>query len=288
VRHRRALGALLGVLAFGCPVAAASADSATSTNWAGYAVHRTHVHFRSVYGAWVQPTASCVRGYPTYSAMWVGLGGYSTSSQALEQIGTETDCTSSGKVSQSAWYEMVPSASRNLSLHIHAGDSMAAQVTVSGTTTTLTLSDHTTHQSTTKRVRTSVLDTTSAEWILEAPSACTDSGTCTTLPLADFGNAEFTRSSVVSTTGHTGTITDHTWGTTSIRLLTGGGGRRQFVVYRGVGSAIGTATPSALTALGSAFSLAFAAATPSGPGAPVQAAAASAGSGATHIVHPLR
>jgi hypothetical protein len=287
VTSRRLVGVLVGALGV-LPLlpAAAQADSATSTNWAGYAVHRTHVRFRSVYGAWTEPSASCVRGYPTYSAMWVGLGGYATNSQALEQIGTETDCTSSGRVSTSAWYEMVPSASRNLSLTVRAGDSMAAQVTVSGTTTTLTLSDHTSHRSVTKRVHTSELDTTSAEWILEAPSACTDSGSCTTLPLADFGKTAFTRSSVHSTTGHTGTIIDHTWGTTSIRLLTGGGGRRQYVEYRGIGSGIGTATPSSLTAFGSEFSLDFAAATPSGPGGPVEAASARAGG--THIVHPLR
>jgi hypothetical protein len=264
----------------------ARADSATSTNWAGYAVHRNHVHFASVYGLWTVPPASCVRGYPTYSAMWIGLGGYSTTSQALEQIGTETDCTSSGGVATSAWYEMVPSASRDLSLHVHAGDAMAAQVTVAGRTTTLTLSDHTRRVSVSRRIHTSLLDTTSAEWILEAPSACSSSGTCTTLPLADFGSAGFSGSSARSTVGHTGTIADSSWGTTSIRLLAGGGGRRQYVRYRGLGSGVGTATPSPLSGFGSAFSLAFAAATPSGSGGSAQAAVARAG--AVRIVHPLR
>lgn len=283
-RFARGLAGALGLL--GLAAGVARADSATSTNWAGYAVHRTHVRFASVYGTWTVPRASCVSGYPTYSAMWIGLGGYSTTSQALEQIGTETDCTSSGRVATSAWYEMVPSASRDLSLHVRAGDAMAAQVTVAGRTTTLTLSDHTRRVSVTRRVHTSQLDTTSAEWILEAPSACSNSGTCTTLPLADFGSAGFSGSSARSSAGHTGTIADKDWGTTRIRLLTGGGGRRQYVMYRGLGSGIGTATPSPLTAFGSAFSLAFAATTPAGPGGSAQAAVARGD--AVRIVHPLR
>ncbi len=68
---------------------AALADSTNSSNWAGYAVHRQGVSFRSVTGTWRQPKVRCTPGKATYSAFWVGLGGYSLNAPALEQTGTE-------------------------------------------------------------------------------------------------------------------------------------------------------------------------------------------------------
>ena len=35
-------------------------------------------------------------GRESYSAVWVGLGGYSENASALEQIGTDADCSRSG------------------------------------------------------------------------------------------------------------------------------------------------------------------------------------------------
>src|SRR5271156_2413075 len=69
-----------------------------SSNWAGYAVTGTSkspVRFRTVSAHWVQPSVPCTSGQ-SYSGFWVGLGGYRQSSQALEQIGTDADCSSSG------------------------------------------------------------------------------------------------------------------------------------------------------------------------------------------------
>src|SRR5437660_8478779 len=74
----------------------ALADTTQSTNWAGYAAHGSGASFRSVQGSWVQPSASCVRGTQTYSSYWVGIGGYSSSSQALEQVGTGGGCSAFG------------------------------------------------------------------------------------------------------------------------------------------------------------------------------------------------
>ncbi len=74
----------------------ALADSSTSSNWAGYAIHHSHVTFNKVIGAWQQPKLSCTPGVGTYSAYWIGLGGYDVNSNALEQIGTEADCSMSG------------------------------------------------------------------------------------------------------------------------------------------------------------------------------------------------
>ena len=90
----------------------------------------------------------------------------------------------------------------------------------------MTLDDLTRHRSFTKRLHAAHVDTTSAEWILEAPTVCTGVASCHTLPLADFGSAGFTAASAVTTTGHRGSITDRQWTATRISLAAGG---RQFV-----------------------------------------------------------
>src|SRR5438309_2124125 len=130
-----------GVLALLAGAPAALADSTQSTNWAGYAVHGGGVSYRSVEGTWTEPSASCVRGASTYSSYWVGIGGYSATSQALEQIGTEVDCSAGGGMSSTAWYEMVPAPSTPVRLGVRPGDVMQASVTISASTATLVLNN---------------------------------------------------------------------------------------------------------------------------------------------------
>jgi hypothetical protein len=86
-----------------------------SGNWAGHVVtlpagNVTTKAFRTVSASWVQQPVSCVQGSRSFSSFWVGLGGYYRSSQALEQIGTEADCTRAGIAVYNAWYELVPNA----------------------------------------------------------------------------------------------------------------------------------------------------------------------------------
>jgi Peptidase A4 family len=231
---------------------AALADSTQSSNWAGYAVHRSGVHFRDVSGSWTQPQATCTPGKATYSSVWVGIGGYALDSPALEQIGTEADCTASGRAVSSAWFELVPSASRAVRLTIGPGDRVRAAVTVNGSEVTLSLADLTRHRTFTKRVRASAIDTTSAEWILEAPSVCSRNWDCHTLPLADFGSAGFTSAHATTTTGHRGTIQDDRWRRTRISLAATG---RTFVSHPTAPSA--TAVPSLLEAQGSSFTVTY-------------------------------
>ena len=64
----------------------ASRGGEVSTNWAGYATS-TARPFASVTGRWVEPEATCGTT-ATYSAFWVGLGGFSDGSFAVEQTGT--------------------------------------------------------------------------------------------------------------------------------------------------------------------------------------------------------
>ncbi len=224
--------------------------SSTSANWAGYVAKGRQ--FSSVSGSWVQPAASCSSGSGD-SAFWVGLGGASNDSQALEQVGTQSNCTSSGQTEYYAWYEMVPAAPVQFDLAIKPGDHISAQVTVSGSSATMTLHDTTTGQSASKTVQASAIDTSSAEWIAEAPSLCSGDGGCQPVPLADFGTVEFT-SATATAGGHTGPISDASWQAQAVQLSSSGGDP-QFAAYDGSSSA--GAQASGLSSDGSAFSVSW-------------------------------
>jgi hypothetical protein len=128
-------------------------------------------------------------------------------------------------------------------------------VSIAGDDVRLTISDLTRHRSFTKVLRATVLDSTSAEWIVEAPSVCNENNVCRTLPLADFGSAAFTSASTVTTAGYRGTIADRHWTTTKIVLDETG---RRFVGFGGpAGQTFAGATPSALTSDGSAFAVTY-------------------------------
>ncbi len=240
------------------PQPAQSPTPSQSTNWAGYAVSGSQGSaqtFSSVSGTWVAPTASCTSGHPTYSAFWVGLGGLSQSSPALEQTGTEADCSGSGHPEYSTWYELVPDPPVTTSLNVAAGDTVTASVTVVAHRVTLRITDRTQGTSVTKHLHVSPLDLSSAEWIAEAPSQCDNSGNCVPTPLSNFGTVAFSNLSATSG-GHTGPIADPSWTDQAIELQADSGhaGRHRFA--RSIGTT--TATPSALSATGDAFSVAYA------------------------------
>jgi hypothetical protein len=260
----------------------ALADTASSSNWAGYAVHRAGTRFTSVSGAWRQPTATCRTGRRTYSALWVGLGGFNGSSNSLEQIGSEVDCTASGQVSSSAWYELVPAPSRPIRMRVRPGDELLAGVTVTGNRVAMVLDDVSTRHSFRKTFQMSAPDVSSADWILEAPSECVSQSVCQTLPLANFGSATFNWAKVQAVGGHTGTISDPFWDETQIKLTPGG---RRFVVNNGAGPTAGAAVPSPLTANGTSFKVKFSTVTvQSNPFFIRRSAALRAG----YLVHPGR
>jgi hypothetical protein len=231
----------------------ALADSTQSSNWAGYAAHRSGVSFTKVMGAWRQPSPTCTAGQPAYSSVWVGLGGYSESSKALEQIGSESDCNAGGKVVSSVWYEVVPAPSRPIRMTVHPGDELTASVTVTGHRVRLALRDLTRGRSFTRTLNASTVDVSSADWILEAPSECTGSYSCQTLSLADFGSATFSGASAVTTGGHTGRIADRRWNATKITLATGG---HHFIETQ-TAAADASASPSSLSSRGSSFTVTY-------------------------------
>lgn len=249
---------LTAVLAFAglCLVGAPSAlaDANHSANWSGYAVHRPGVKFSKVTASWIQPTASCTPGQRSYSAFWVGLGGYARTSTALEQIGTEVDCAASGAVKSSAWYELVPAASRPVRVHVRPGDAIDASVTVKGRRVSLALHDATNRRWFRKSLNAAAVDVSSAEWIAEAPSVCAIDTTCQTLPLADFGTTRFRLAKAQTARGHTGTISDRTWGWTKISLTPGG---RRLVATQQTAALAGESTPSGLARGGSTFTVTY-------------------------------
>jgi hypothetical protein len=82
----------LSALAFGGPAVDASSgrvyasrvvgEGQVSSNWAGYALTGTNssgapTTYTNVVGSWVQPKVTCTARQPSYSAFWVGLGGFS-------------------------------------------------------------------------------------------------------------------------------------------------------------------------------------------------------------------
>jgi peptidase A4-like protein len=207
--------------------------TSSSANWAGYAVTPLDATtpttlaapttpmipttFTSVSGSWLQPAVSCTKGKATYSAFWVGLGGFSPASQALEQIGTQATCTAAGKAKYSMWYELVPAPSVTIRFKVFPRNALTASVKVNGTQVTLQIRNLTRKTNFTKTLTMAAPDVSSAEWIAEAPTGCNASG-CVQLPLAKFSTLTFTKASATTSDGHTGTISDASWSPTVIDL----------------------------------------------------------------------
>ncbi len=247
---------LLAGLALLLPAGAAAAR-AVSSNWAGYVVHPTAGgRLRSVSGTWTEPAVTCTAGHTAYSAVWVGLGGYSENAKGLEQIGTDSDCTSSGRAVYSSWVELLPAAPTGLSVKVHPGDRITASVTVIGHDATLGLRDLTSGARASRTVRLRDKDVSTAEWILEAPSDCTSSGSCRTLPLADFGLLGFTEAT--ATIGSlTSTIADGAWTATALQFQSTGPGGEGPGAQRFTGQSLELATPSSTIPASGAFTVSY-------------------------------
>ncbi len=179
----------------------------TSTNWAGYANTgkagvSPPVTFSEVIGSWVQPAVTCPTNAQQDSSFWVGIDGFLKGSSTVEQIGTDSDCDKKNKKLKTggptyyAWWEMYPAPSNTITTsgpppqyRVFPGDIMIAEVSIAGSSFTLTLTDST-QGWTFSTVQTPVTTPPelSAEWIVEAPSKCHG---CAPVKLADFGTATF-------------------------------------------------------------------------------------------------
>jgi Peptidase A4 family len=249
---------------------AALAAPQISSNWSGYAATGTNastgqpVSYTSVTGTWTQPAATCGAGTAnSASAFWVGLGGFSGSAQALEQIGTDSDCDENGSPSYFAWYELVPADAVILKARVMPGDTVTASVNIlpgalrGATTVELQIINRTRNWRITRKIPTSTLDLTSADWIGEAPSLC--SGTrCRPLALTNFGSAAFTKIAAIGD-GLPGTLTNTAWTANPVQLVPSS----HSADYPGPDLRYGTAastagsSPGAISPDGRAFGLAW-------------------------------
>lgn len=203
--------------------AASTAGAATtqkSLNWAGYATTRGGKSFRLVTATFFVPYLNCAAtsGTDTYSAHWVGLDGFSTKADSVEQDGIEADCVGSGKTPRyRAWYEMFPKPEIVSSIKVSSGNSITASVFYSSATRKfrLTVRDNTNHQhfSVARACAAGVrCPRNSTEAISEAPS--NNKGEL--LPLADYGAVAFSKIAITDGAGQRGGLISSHWRHTKI------------------------------------------------------------------------
>jgi Peptidase A4 family len=235
------------------PSAVAQTRSAVSHNWAGYAVtaKASTTKFTSVSGAWLVPHGKCDSAHPGHTAVWVGIGGFKRGSRALEQAGTEFDCGADGRAEYSAWFELLPAPARVIKMTLHPGDRIHTTVTVRGKRVTIYMRNGTRGKAFRRSFRMSAPASSSAEWIVEAPSKCKFGRRCTQLPLSNFGTVSFRRAQAVTAFKRHGGIAYPRWSNTRLVLSQRAGGQDS----TSAGARI--AEPSALRARGTAFSVAY-------------------------------
>lgn len=163
----------------------------TSLNWSGYMAASST--FTSVSGSWIAPSATGNGSSTTADSTWIGIGG--VTSGDLIQTGTQNTITAGGHRYTSAFYEMLPGASINItSLTVTAGDSMTASIRETGSSVwTISITDDTTGKTFTKVVSYSS-SLSSAEWIEEDPSYSSGS----LVPFDSFNEAIFSSASTVA------------------------------------------------------------------------------------------
>jgi len=264
--------ALCAAVACAAAFASSTAGIDVSSNWAGYAVTgvgstanvaSTGMSFTDVTGTWTQPAATCTPGQTTSAALWVGLGGYTVGSSALEQTGTSADCSATGKATYYAWYELVPASSVTLKLKIFPGDRITSSVLVKGTDVLVQVKDRTRHTAFTRHLTMTSPDLTSAEWIAEAPSECNAAGFCRTVPLTNFGSVTFSKTFALGN-GQGGTLTGPGWESTPIQLVPRA--RRFFGDVNASASSTAGASPANVAADGSGFTVTWVADATTGSG----------------------
>jgi hypothetical protein len=294
-RVRRLLALTVCVLALAIAGAGAafagSIHSQSSPNWAGWvalAAPRSNAiarHFITIRGSWIQPSATCTPHHTTFAAFWVGLGGYAQSSQALEQIGTEADCSKYGNIFYYAWYELLPGPPITIKgVKVIPGDAISAYVHVSSDNVTVGLTDLTSGAK--PFVKPTVMrrpppDTSAAEWIAEAPSNCNGNNHCKPLLLTDFGQIGFTSasaSSIGSAGRHSGPIDDPAWDHGSIVLSSSG-------TLHYTPNEKSYALPSLLTESGTAFTVAYGVSGPTGPTGSTGSTGLTGATGSTGTTH---
>ncbi len=192
-------------------VTSAPTQTVQSSNWSGYA--DTNATFTAVKASWSVPTVTCPSGSNSYSAEWVGIDGYSSST--AEQDGISANCVN-GSPSYYAWYEMYGDTAVNngyevelspSSNPVEPGDSISASVSVTNNSWTLSITDSSSHGWTYSATFSFSAAQSSAEWIVERPEICRFIF-CSLASLTDFGTVTFSSASTTTTTA-SGTISSN-------------------------------------------------------------------------------
>lgn len=187
-----------------------------SYNWSGYAVTGPTGSVTQVQASWIVPMVNCSStsddGPNVYASFWTGIDGWS--SNTVEQIGTDSDCTSPQGTSTPtyyAWFEFYPQDAYYIGnpdnsfegYSVQPGDVISATVKYSGSAGakghrqsgalqfTATITDESNSHGWTFTTSSSVngAKQSSAEWIAETPYGCsTASGFCY---LSDFFTADY-------------------------------------------------------------------------------------------------
>jgi hypothetical protein len=173
-------------------------------NWGGYAdTSSTAGAFTAVSGKWTVQVLKCTAEDREYDD-FVGLDGFSNGS--VEQTGVLGQCFL-GVATYYTWYEMYPAQGsfQIVGTTVKAGDKIAASVTRSGSSYTLTVTDSTTsgnNIATTQTCATTTCTDMSAEWIVERPFFSTTGY----VPLGDFPAPFRLTAGSETANGKTGTI----------------------------------------------------------------------------------
>jgi hypothetical protein len=197
-------------------------NQASSTNWSGYVAannlsHPTAHSVTAVSGSWIVPTV-VTSGGNTYSSMWVGIDGYTSST--VEQIGTEHDFIN-GVQQHYAWFEMYPGGSYLINgFPLRVGDVISASVTYIGNNTFVLIIMNDTKQVSftvpTTYTKSSTAVRNCAEWVVEAPYL---NGI---LPLSNFGTA-YLWGCMATINGLASFIGNNAWQNTGIQMVTNNG-----------------------------------------------------------------
>jgi hypothetical protein len=205
-----------------------------SPNWSGYvatAPPGKGVSFTRVTGTWTVPKAICSKKEGrTYSTVWVGLGGWTQTRQ--EEVGTDANCTPWGKPRYYAWFEMVPYLSfpTEVKNKVYAGDTMTGLVRiVNPKVVELQIRNRTQHWTFTRKVNWAINDTSTADWVVEAPAVCIKQA-CSEASLANFRQVTMREISATAvtftangkkTTTQTGTLANPGWTVIPVKLVPG-------------------------------------------------------------------
>jgi len=214
----RRLALILGLVVLAAELAdgasaSNSIDAINDTAWSGYAAH--NATFTDVKASWIQPAADCSglrQNTKTFAVIWAGLDGFS--SNTVEQAGTELDCNGATP-SYLAWYAFIPKTYVKLDQGtnpVQPGDQMSVEVSASGGTVTITLTDTTQSWSISPQAPVGTDALSSAEWIVESLST----------KLTDFGSVTFTGATANSGSGDQA-IDQGSWTTTRLTMVSNNG-----------------------------------------------------------------